>query len=597
MYQRSILVDLPKSQSLNVEFKDICYNASTRFRKTKKPILKGISGCFKSGELTALMGPSGAGKSSLMNILTGFQRKGITGSISFGSNDQASNWNEYKKQSCYIQQDDNLHHLFTVLEVMKMATDMKVGHCLSSDMKESVIHSILQSLDLIKVKDNHCDKISGGQRKRLSIALELIDNPPIMFLDEPTTGLDYSTSYQLVLLLKNLARNGRTIICTIHQPSAHIYEMFDHVYVLAEGRCVYQGDSKNTVSYFSSLGFVCPKYHNPADYMIEVICKEYGDHNNSFVMAATSSNWRSTSSDIPVTKEVASDDKTMVLINMPSEFSRYLILLKRCTIQLFRDWTVSRLKMVLHFFVGILIGLLYEDAGNDGHKTVSNVSFLMVSIVYLSYTSLMPAILKFPQELPVLKKERFNNWYKLPTYYIAYLTVNIPLQIAFVTIYSCGSYFLSNQSMDFDRYGMFLLVIVLNTLIAESFGLMMGTIVNPVDGTFLGAIWICAMMVMAGFVALLNHMPRFMYYVTYLSYQRYVLEALVLATYGFNRENLFCSTGNKVEYCHFRVPRVILEELAMDKCSYWENVAILFAIFLLFRTLAFFMLKRKLQAS
>ncbi|XP_033211565.1 ATP-binding cassette sub-family G member 1 [Belonocnema kinseyi] len=596
MYQRSVLLSVPKSQSIDIEFKDLDYTVQVGFRGPKKQILKEISGSFKSGELSAIMGPSGSGKSSLLNILTGLERKNVKGKVSYIHGKVEKSWNVYKKQACYILQDDQLNPLFSVNEVMRMAADLKLGHSLNSKGKQMVIDDVLETLDLLRTKDTRCDKLSGGQRKRLSIALELVDNPPVVFLDEPTTGLDSLSSIQCVFMLKSLARSGRTIVCTIHQPSAAIYDMFDHVYMLADGRCMYQGAAFNTVSYFGTLGLHCPQYHNPADYAIEVVSGEHGDFSHHLSAASEDSSWRSSGplkSDKfnGISRTHSQEGKTTVLITSPSEFTKFLVLVRRCTIQLYRDWTVTHLKLLLHFLVGALLGALFTDSGSDGSKTISNIGFLIATSVYLCYTSMMPAVLKFPSELPVLRKEHFNNWYKLRTYYAAFIITNTPVQMVFAIVYSSISYYLSSQPMEWFRFLMFASSAILTTLIAESFGLVLGTTVNPVNGTFLGAISVCAMLIFAGFLVLYTHMTPFWYMVSYLSYLRYSMEAMVSALYGYGRETMFCPDT----YCHYRIPQTLINELGMKGDGFWFDMAMLTINTVVLQSIAYCTLKRKLN--
>lgn len=184
-----------------------------------------------------------------------FRTEGVSGSILVN-----------RKASCYIQQDDCHHTLLSVDEMMVMACRLKLKYSGDRDYQETRINEILTSLSLLHRKSSTASTLSGGERKRLSIALELIANPSIMFLDEPTSGLDEVTAASCIRLLRRLAHEDRTIICTIHQPSAAMFELFDDIYLLAQGQCVYQGSPKVLIPFLNSVDYTCPKYNNPADY-------------------------------------------------------------------------------------------------------------------------------------------------------------------------------------------------------------------------------------------------------------------------------------------------------------------------------------------
>lgn len=230
--------------------------------------------------------------------------------------------------------------------------------------------------------------------------------------------MDSSSSTYTIRLLQSLAREGRTIVCTIHQPSATIYEMFDLVYVLAEGHCVYQGSVSNTIPYLASQGFICPQFHNPADYMLEVVNSEYGNFTYQLAKAAISDQWRTSTATMYIRDDYegeASSDKNEDGISdnteekrisvytkasdsenlsgkvslrssiktTPSEWTRLWVLISRCNVLLFRDWTVTHLKLFLHICCAIVIGLYFGDAGVNGTKSISNVGFLIINAVYL----------------------------------------------------------------------------------------------------------------------------------------------------------------------------------------------------------------------
>ncbi|XP_030240951.1 ATP-binding cassette sub-family G member 1 isoform X1 [Drosophila navojoa] len=595
-----------------IRFKNLSYRVEIPQSKEKKSVLKGITGTFKSGEMTAIMGPSGAGKSSLMNILTGLTKNGVSGTIEIG---------KARKLCAYIMQDDHFYPFFTVEETMLLAAALKISNkCVSLKEKRILIDHLLNTLKLTKAKQTRCSKLSGGQKKRLSIALELIDNPAVLFLDEPTTGLDSSSSFDTIQLLRTLANEGRTIVCTIHQPSTNIYNLFNLIYVLSSGQCTYQGTPQNTVMFLKTIGLECPAYHNPADFLLECVNGDFDDHTEALTAGARDTRWRydqqllqdeaEPPSDTQVAKfnesqtqgqatqsKIQKAESAKELIKHtypPPEWVRLWLLIGRCHLQFFRDWTLTYLKLGMHILSAVMIGLFFGDSGINATKQISNVGMIMIHCVYLWYTTIMPGILRYPLEIEIIKKETFNNWYKLRTYYVATLITSTPVHIIFSTVYITIGYLMTDQPVELDRFVKYLLTAVVVTICADGLGVFLGTLLNPVNGTFVGAVSTCFMLMFSGFLILLNHIPAALRFIAALSPMRYALENMVVSLYGNQRDKLECPPTEF--YCHFKNAITVLRQFGMEQGDFGYNIMMILGHITLFKILAYFTLKHKLKS-
>uniref|UniRef100_A0A182YJX4 Uncharacterized protein n=2 Tax=Anopheles stephensi TaxID=30069 RepID=A0A182YJX4_ANOST len=715
------LTHLPKRPPIDIQFMDMSYSVSEGHKRGYKTILKGINGKFRSGELTAIMGPSGAGKSTLMNILAGYKTSHLSGSVLINGKDR--NLRKFRKLSCYIMQDDRLLPYLTVREAMMVSANLKLGKDISVSAKRAVVDEIIETLGLLDAATTLTLNLSGGQRKRLSIALELVNNPPVMFFDEPTSGLDSSTCSQLIALLKSLARGGRTIVCTIHQPSARIFELFDNLYVLAEGQCIYQGRVNGLVPFLASLGLECPSYHNPANYVMEVACGEHGDWNSKLVTAVNNgkcnnynqplSQSKSTSNknvsldgtangtgdredDLTLLKTVVTtgdytaismpasappesqlnneskqptgsvaaterkpdsvtasttttttataplstgasvipssdatgpllpagvpvagstqtqtsckatcttsllDSTESVSITMPkkqagfptSGWMQFWILLKRTMITIMRDQTLTQMRLLSHVIVGAIIGMIYYDIGNDASKIMSNAGCIFFTTMFTMFTAMMPTILTFPTEMAVFVREHLNYWYSLKSFYFAKTIADLPFQVLFTSVYVIVVYYLTSQPMDPKRVGMFVLICILTSLVAQSLGLLIGAGMSVETGVFLGPVSTIPIILFSGFFVNFDVIPSYLQWVTYVSYVRYGFEGAMVSVYGMEREKLACTEI----YCHFRSPKKFLEEMSMDNAEYWIDATALFGFFIALRVIAYFVLRWKLHS-
>lgn len=217
---------------------------------------------------------SGAGKTTLLNVLNcrNLSNFYVDGEIKI--NDRLADVDTIMSMSAYVQQEDMFLPTLTVREHLIFQALLRMDASIPEDIKLQRIDKVMLELGLDKCADTrvggarYFKGISGGELKRLSFAAEVLSNPSILFCDEPTSGLDSFMAANLVTIIDKLARNGRTIICTIHQPSSETFQLFQNLLLLADGRVAYFGELKDAVKHFSTIGFRCPANYNPADFYV-----------------------------------------------------------------------------------------------------------------------------------------------------------------------------------------------------------------------------------------------------------------------------------------------------------------------------------------
>eukprot|EP00041_Stephanoeca_diplocostata_P007976 m.114164 g.114164 ORF g.114164 m.114164 type:complete len:739 (+) comp17117_c0_seq3:144-2360(+) len=263
----------PKEYSITIDYEDL----GLTLKSNGKVVLAGATGVVHAGKITAIMGPSGAGKSSFLSAITGKATYAkATGKIFINGREQP--FEKFKTISGFVPQDDIMHADLKVREVLSYQAELRLPSTVTRAHRMEMVAYVIKLLGLEDVVDSVIGNpeqrgISGGQRKRVNIGMELVADPTFVALDEPTSGLDSTSSLKVLSALKKVAtEQNLTILAVLHQPRYEIFSSFDDLLILGRGGyTAYMGATTDAVPYFQSLGFQLADNVNPADFLMDAV--------------------------------------------------------------------------------------------------------------------------------------------------------------------------------------------------------------------------------------------------------------------------------------------------------------------------------------
>ncbi|CAF3820922.1 unnamed protein product, partial [Adineta steineri] len=449
--------------------------------KTKpKPILDDITGIFKSG-MNAIMGPTGCGKSTLIDVLTGRKdSKGLSGDIFLDGLPISS---LFKYISGYVVQDDILCGTLTVTENIMFSLNTRLRTRMSKKERQDRVEEVIEDLGLTECADTRIGTefirgVSGGERKRTCIGMELVLAPKILFLDEPTTGLDATTAQIVMKILKRLSKSGRTIILSIHQPRFSIFNLFDQVVLMCKGKIVYNDSPENVLPYFRKQGFERDLNDNPADFLLDILLKanQHGPEGEK-KLADLVRHYQRTKifQHIPfeIDQQIRIASFNMAnnkhKIAKKSIFKELYYISKRTVMNTYRNPLLFLSQIVVAVFVGLLIGLVFFNMAKTVDPGIQNRLGAIFMIVSSKILSTVTAIEPLVKERPLFIHEVVSGYYRVPTFFVAKLICDIlPLRIVPSIIYSLIVYFMTGLQRTATKFFIFLLTIFLCSLFGSA---------------------------------------------------------------------------------------------------------------------------------
>ncbi|XP_046383211.1 protein scarlet-like isoform X2 [Ischnura elegans] len=549
----------------------------------KAIILNNVSGVVHSGSLVAIMGASGAGKTTLLATISQRIKAHTTGDILL--NGQSVSKEVMRNISGFVPQQDLTVETLTVEETLNFMSRLKMNPAITETDRRKWIRSILAELGLNKCINTRISGLSGGERKRMTLAVQLLTDPPILFCDEPTTGLDSYSAGAVIEKLRQLTTMGKAVICTIHQPASGLFDLFHRVMLLAGGRLAYLGDVADAPNYFRSLGLDCPPTYNAAEFYvqqlavtpgreeqclkrIETLCDRFALSSLGMSLQAELCSISCSSSDDGYVSSLMSDTTDIKSMNHPKipYYTQLYWLTWRTFVDERRQWSVHAVRLGLFMFVSMVLAFPFMDIKTDQHGVQSRQGLLYLVVTETIFTYAYAVQNTFPQQMPILLREISDGLYHPWPYYVSKMITLLPKSILEPIPYAFLIFYVVGLSGGFYGFFFFCIPVILCATSSTAYGAMLSASFESVSTSSLVSVPVDLICIaFSGIYIQLSTVPTYLSWIRYVSQFYYANEAIsilqwrlvpeiecsdnpdvpcfrsgdeVLDNYGFSQENL-----------------------------------------------------------
>ncbi|KAM1794005.1 ABC transporter G family member 25-like [Malus sylvestris] len=617
---------------ITLKFVDVCYKVKidnkSQYRdclfghkdkpgqeEQERTILHGITGMASSGEILAILGPSGSGKSTLLNALAGRLNRKHQGTVL--ANGRALTKTVLRRTG-FVPQDDVLYPHLTVRETLVFCALLRLPRTLSKKEKVSAAESVISELGLHKCKNTIIGNtfvrgVSGGERKRVSIAHEVLMNPSLLILDEPTSGLDSTAAHRLLSTLGSLALKGKTIVTSIHQPSSQVYQMLDSVLVLCDGRCLYFGKGSEAINYFGSIGFAPAFPMNPADFLLDLangVCQLNGlgerDKPNMKEILVSSYNTllapkvkaecldntsAATKETTYVQSHCSKERRTSIGDIVSTWFNQFHILLQR-SLKERKHESFNSLRVLQVVAGALLAGLMWWQS--DYLDIQDRLGLLFFISIFWGVLPSFNSVFAFPQERAIFIKEQASGMYTLSSYFMARMVGDLPMELILPTIFLVMAYWMAGLKADMGAFLLTLLVLLGYVLVSQGLGLALGAaIMDAKQASTIATVTMLAFVLTGGYYV--HKVPSCFAWLKYISTTFYSYRLLINIQYGEGSKLsslLACSSHHHDHAGDHKASCKFVEQDVVGQISPATSICVMLFMFFAYRLVAYLALKR-----